>query len=530
MNKHINFDMSGNFIGDIVDYVSREYLDKGRALDRIAFVFEGKRPSLFLKKALSERIGRPYSAPISFSIEEFVKYVLLKKTDIADLPAMETYYTIYKTAKALKAGLVKKREKFSEFLPWAREAAAFIDLLDLEDIEPEKLSNIQASATIGFDVPDNINALLKNITLIRDAYHKTLLEKKMFSRGFKYLSAARAINEIKFDEFDVVIFAGFFFMHKTVSDIIGGVCGQGKGVLINNGDQGSGFRVQGSLSEVRRPACTLPDKTNDQRLTTNDQRSLRLYAAFDKHSQVCLAREILKNVDDLSDTVIVLPDPDSMIPLVSELGGQFGDFNVSLGYPLKRSSLYSLFEHVFRAQKTKKNGEYYSKDYLAALSQPIMKNLRIAENPAVTRIIVHKIEEALLGTESAGINNSIFLSLDDVLEDEKLFKALEAALNEAGEKIGEGAIKAILEKLHRLLFGLWENIESFRELAAALDEFLAEVIARSKLEEYPINIKIAQRLYSLKEEFENASFSAEHFEKEDIFKLFRGIVENEILA
>ncbi|GAI05584.1 unnamed protein product, partial [marine sediment metagenome] len=66
-----------------------------------------------------------------------------------------------------------------------------------------------------------------------------------------------------------------------------------------------------------------------------------------------------------------------------------GEFNVSLGYPLKRSSLYSLFENIVQAQKTRKGAEYYAKDYITALSQPLIKNLKILPDYSATRVLVH---------------------------------------------------------------------------------------------------------------------------------------------
>jgi hypothetical protein len=74
-----------------------------------------------------------------------------------------------------------------------------------------------------------------------------------------------------------------------------------------------------------------------------------------------------------------------------------------MGYPLKRSALYSLFECIFKAQATKKNDEYYAKDYLKVLSHPLIKNLRFFPNPSITRVLVHKIEEVIVGIEKTSL-------------------------------------------------------------------------------------------------------------------------------
>jgi len=88
-----------------------------------------------------------------------------------------------------------------------------------------------------------------------------------------------------------------------------------------------------------------------------------------------------------------VPHPDNIIPLLSEISAYVNDFNISMGYPLKRSSLYSLFEFIFNAQLSKKEGAYYAKDYLKVLRHPLVKILNLLNNETVTRVLIHKIEE-----------------------------------------------------------------------------------------------------------------------------------------
>ena len=48
-----------------------------------------------------------------------------------------------------------------------------------------------------------------------------------------------------------------------------------------------------------------------------------------------MARELIRQCPNPQETVVVLPDPGSVIPLVSELSSVVQDFNVSVGYPLE---------------------------------------------------------------------------------------------------------------------------------------------------------------------------------------------------
>jgi len=522
MERIITYNLNENFIEKVADFVEENFIKKGTDLSRFAFVFEGKRPSLFLMRALSRKMKRSFFPPRFFAIDEFINYLLSKQATFAKMSAMESCYTVYTLAKDAAPEIIKGREEFSQFLPWAREISTFIDSLDSEDVRDDALKNVQASAAIGYDIPENINTSLKNIIAIRNGYHKTVSEKKIFPPGYLSLSAARVVKDVNFDEFEKIIFCGFFYIQKTERRIIEHLYNTGKAILFFQGDEDK-WPVLKNISQ--RFSCSIkPEKKKEENC------SLHLYSAFDRHSQVCTVREILKEVKKPESTVIVLPDAESMIPLVSEIGSSVGDFNVSLGYPLRRSSLCSLFEFIVQAQKTRKEGEYYVKDYLIVLSQPLVKNLRILTDYSVTRVLAHKIEEALLGMEDTAITGSLFVKLEDIEQDRALFEVAAKTLKHMDIAVDPGELQGVVKELHRHLFTMWEGITNFHTFATSLGILLDILIKKSFIKTYGLNLKIAERMYSIKEELEDASFSREEFPKNDIFKIFQNMLENEIMA
>ena len=522
MGKAVSFNLSDDFIGGIADFVEENYLNKGSDISKLAFVFEGKRPSLFLEKALSKKIGRSFFPPSIFSIDEFVQYVLSKKGSSLKMPAMESWYAVYILAMDIAPGILKGREKFSQFLPWAREIVRFMDILDFEDIPEDSLKNIQANAKIGYEIPESINKTLENIIALRAAYHKLLDDKKSFSKGYAYISASRAVGEISFEEFDMIFFCGFFYMRETEKKLIKHLYDTGKTMLFFQGDEDD-WPLLKNLS--REFSCSIkPGKKG------SPSYALNLYSAFDRHSQVCTVKQILGKKEKQDSTVIVLPDPESMIPLVSEIGNSAGKFNVSLGYPLRRSSLYSLFELIFQAQKSKRDDGYYAKDYISALSQPIVKNLRILSDHSATRILVHKVEEALLGMEDVSISGSLFIKPQDVENENILFELASGTLKHMDIEAEPAELQNVLRELHILLFTMWEDVTSFRDFVMPLGKFLDTVLKKSSIESYPLNLKIADRLYSMRDELANSSFSGENFSKEEIFRIFQDAIENEMVA
>ncbi|MBD3264225.1 MAG: hypothetical protein GF375_03890, partial [Candidatus Omnitrophica bacterium] len=71
MVKVINYSMSDNFIEKLTDLLCEDFLSRGKNLSKVACVFGGRRPALFLKKELSKRVSDPFFPPMIFSREEF---------------------------------------------------------------------------------------------------------------------------------------------------------------------------------------------------------------------------------------------------------------------------------------------------------------------------------------------------------------------------------------------------------------------------------------------------------------------------
>ena len=60
MDKIVTCSLNENFIKNLADFIERDFLDNNADISRLAIVFEGKRPALFLKKVLSQRIGKSF--------------------------------------------------------------------------------------------------------------------------------------------------------------------------------------------------------------------------------------------------------------------------------------------------------------------------------------------------------------------------------------------------------------------------------------------------------------------------------------
>ena len=216
--------------------------------------------------------------------------------------------------------------------------------------------------------------------------------------------------------------------------------------------------------------------------------------------------------------------------LVSEIAALEPDFNVSLGYPLRRSALCHLLGCVFDAQRGMRDGAYHARAYLRVLSHPLVKNLAETGDGARTRILVHKVEEALRGEGGSPLAGSLFVRLADLEADASIPRLAAASLGEMG--IGEepAALAAALAAIHAAALRPWERIESFAGFAAALESFVDVLVRRSPLERYPLNLTFAGRLLSMAAGLAESEAGGERFEREEIFRLFARMLERETIG
>ena len=523
MNRVVTLSFCEPFVDRLADYLETEYIRPGKNLGRLALVFGGKRPELFLKRALARKIKTAFIPPRFFTIDDFTGYVIGKKDVFRRGAELDQCYEIFRLAAQLVPDILKDRGTFSQFLPWAREILHFIEQLDLEMVENNTLNNVKAHAQIGYDVPESINRLLQGIVTLRRATHQNMLQKSEYSRGFQYLRAAHLIPETDFPEFDEIWFCNVFYLNRAEEAMIRNLLGREKARVIVQGDERRWPVLERMAGAFRHPV-------REGDIVPAPAFALKLYCGFDLHSQIGLVRELLKNIDEPEETVIVLPEADHVIPLLSEIAAYLKDFNVSMGYPLKRSSLYSLFVQVFQAQLSRKADRYYSKDYLKVLRHPLVKNLRLSGTPAVTRVLVHKLEEILTGQQEAAVSGMLFVSLAEVEGAEEIYDLALETLSGMGVPVTKSDLRGVLAALHEGMFSLWERFGHFSGFAAALESFLDLLMRTSALARYPLNLKIVGKMYDVIDEIRQAVFSAEPFPSEDLFKIFSEKIEREIVA
>ncbi len=516
LNRIITCGFSDNLITKISDFAFDNFISKGVEPSRLCFVFGGRRPSLFLKKELAKRARGPMLSPSFFTMEDFMKEIVSANETLSFVPDIEAAYVIYELCKKSFSGMLGKRESFADFLPWAYEILSFINRADMEEVGQEALLNIEANAGIGYDIPVRINELLRNLNALRESFHSEVAGRKMMTQGLMYLAASKYAKGFDLARFDAVIFGNLFYLHKTEEEVVSAVYGSGKGVMFFQGDSSE-------WSVLKRHERTF---SCEIRSSKENKPDINLYRGYDIHSQASIARHIISGIDSPDNSVLVLPDPSALMPVITSITSVAEDFNVSMGYPVEKSSLFSLVEAVFKAQESKKGKEYYTRDYLGVMLHPLAKNMKLPCDPNVTRTLIHKVEEVLTTDTDSAICGRLFIDPDDVLNEEKIF----TLSFEAGVNAGRDELKNVLRQFNNFFFRIWEGAGTFRELDEKIRSFAEGIAEKSFAAYYPLNSKAVESLMEISTELANTSFGSEPIPAPDILKILLMRVKDEFVS
>ncbi len=481
------------FGADFLNGLHRFIIEDGKELSRCAIVFAGKRPSLYLKKLLSKEINKPIYAPYFFSFEEFIDFIARKQyPDFIDADYADAIWLLYQCVQSLPSliGHPFREKGFGDFFWWGKYLLEFINQLDTENIDNEKLRSLEKNAELGYDVPESTNDLLSHVTLLRDKFHTALDEKRFFTKGYKNLCALKYIKESIPEDFDKIYFAGLFALTNTEKFIIQRIWKTALGEIVLEGDPSQWSILRTLLSFLKADTKILPCEAPRQ--------NIAVYTGIDTHSEVLTTSNILKETPP-GRTAIVLPSPEALFPLLSFAIDRIDmPYNISLGYPLSRTSLFDLVNHVLSAQARKQNQECYpTMEYLSIILHPFVKNLDM-EGSSIRPILSNLEKLFSEGILENVVANKPFISLIEI--EKSLFN---------------GTAEANFIKVHQAFFRNFEKINTLYEYAELLGDLLEFILQHTNVRSYILSGEIFRELYEALENLKNTQFSRSVFHEHD---------------
>ncbi|WP_419787697.1 PD-(D/E)XK nuclease family protein [Pseudodesulfovibrio sp.] len=381
-----------------------EYLVTRPDFSDLTVLFPHNRPRRYLKAFFKKHPGlpRPCFLPRMTSIAEFISGLRRELAPAPVTPAnhldlVEMLHGIVTDLRRSGRGLLARLPELDReaFLPWGLRLARLLDDLLRQGVEPTDLTYMEG------EVSEYASGLLEQLSAIHHAYVTRLFERGWTTPGLDWRFVTGNIGEVAAHLAGTpLVAAGFYalsgaedlFFHKLWEDrllhpIIHSDPALAEG---NAAHHACAEHVAWMNRWHTRPVLAQPETTEP--IDRAAEPDIRFVEGFDRHSQLAALAEDLGALPSLSDTAVVLPDEGALLPVLHHLPE--GDPNISMGYPLARTSLARLVETLLSLQENRlEDGRYHWKDVIALIRHPYLRLLGPEDKPL--RRIFHHWEEVI---------------------------------------------------------------------------------------------------------------------------------------
>jgi hypothetical protein len=494
----------------MIETIGEVLLQDRDCLQDHCVVFPGKRPIHFLHKYLAQRLKSAYIPPRMFSMDEFVDHVYEtdlhypapKMTEIDCIPILFSLNAAKKFINSEARSI-----SLDDFMPWGFKLYSDFEELHIEKVEPAQLKQVDALASE--KLPPRIQQQLATLSFLYERFYHELARQNLSTRSSRYRRVAERIEEFDTAPYRSLMFAGFFALTASERTLF-------KTLLK---DEKTRFFLQRGPC-IERLLHELQFEVTEKGTTTEPV--VTVHKAADIHGEVSKLSLLLRERCSIDQrTVVVLPQADTLFPAIQHALGFAGpSYNISMGYPLFRTPLYSLVDSIGQLLDSRTDGFFHVPNYLKVMLHPYIKNTLMQRSNEPTRIIFHTIEELLIE------NNYRLIHLDDIVWNKTILEECRNRLKRATRTpVTQEDIQEHLQHIHRVCIETFEEIntiEDFCDKCMALLSFLSTHSTASKHPYTNPYIKtMMQALYDLKV----SALGRERFQStRGYFRMFRNYI------
>ena len=461
----------------------------GKDYSRQWVVFPERRPSYYLRKALAEREKSGFIPPRSGSIESFIDQAYGERMGRRDrlIDALDAVAILFEIHRGAPSRL--GREHFltaDQFFPLGTKL--FRDLEELQAASVTRDELRESDLWGDTSVPEAARERLQSISVFYEKFYEVLGDRGFSTRSSRLRAVAEEVGPELFEDVERIIFAGFFTLSRAEARLIR---------TMRTWDKFDLFLMAGrGIEEVLNRLGANDPETRVRAMQTDagdttgipQPPEIEIIKSPDTHGQVfALNRALAPLLADRARlnerAVIVLPASETLFPLYQQTLAALTpeEFNISLGYPLSRTPIYSFFDKLLElVQSMDEEGRVYSPHYLRFVLHPYTKNIHFPgrdQRADFTRILFHAIEEELTARRTRA-----FWALEELESDQAVRRAVQERTAGVDGAPDVAAFTDHLGSIHAALirpFRTIGNVADFAaKLAAALDFIYEKSSAR----------------------------------------------------
>lgn len=361
-----------SFLERIVD----DLLSKNQDLSQYTIVLPGKRPVVFFRRILSDRI---YSGllPDFLTVEELIKKIAAKQL-VQGIALWLFSFEVYRN--------LFPDEEFSEFLKWFPTVQKdWDDMLKFSDSDVQVLAHMldeerikNWAENLGEEEDNPRKRFLnfwKKMNLFLPTLKEKLAEKNWATSGMLHENAKNKIEHFAVETNDYFVFCGFNAFTPIEEKLVKILLQRDKALCFFQGDSYYVLDEKQEAGKFLRQHKTWKEFNNNRPFNWIDSdfeksKKIKVFEVSGNISQTKVLPEIFKSIEDedFSNTAVILLD-ENLLPASLDALGSVENLNITMGFPLRNLGFSNAVKQLFYIQKQleKGNSSYYYHDVLSVL-------------------------------------------------------------------------------------------------------------------------------------------------------------------
>lgn len=348
--------MNKPFLESLAEQILSKYQGEG---SRLCIVMPNRRAGLFLRQYLSPVDDKPIWAPAIFSVEDFVAHI----SGLAIPDPLVQMSALYKAHCEINGS---KSLPFDDFIGWSKGLIRDFEETDQYLIDPASLyGHLSETRALSLwnlnerpltEFEQNYLQFFNSLPEYYRIYREVLTGQNLAYHGMACrLVAENPTKYLLTPDWNHIIFAGFNAITPAQLKIFHYLIASGKSEVrwdadayyINNPIQEAGRFLRKHLKDQN---LGNPNEISDYFGTT--ARNIKIAGVPRQVGQTMLAGSLISELianqgpEILTRTAVVLADESLLIPLLNAIPPGAGQFNVTMGYPLMQSPVFTLFDGI----------------------------------------------------------------------------------------------------------------------------------------------------------------------------------------
>lgn len=369
------------FVNRIVGYMAEHALDHQHA----CIVVPSERMIAYLQRAFYEFYQRPILSPRIVTIDRWIQ-------DLNPIPVLDKTSLLFELYEIFRKDPVEMGvDSFDSFMSWGQMLLSDFEEIDRYLIPADQLfknlRDIREIENWSFNSEElskgqiQFMAFWDKLKPYYFALEARLNEKSLTTKGKAYRYLANNIDRAFAEDKDTrFVFAGFNALSESEISIMKQLMIMGRASILMDSDQ---FYFNDSINEAgqfQRDLCrrlelkTLPFVINELGTKRMDIRVVEC-PQFTSQAQV-VGSELKKlNSQQLNETLVLLADESLLSSILKHLPAEIEQANITVGLPLRQTSLRSWVDLIFRLQESflrRGNSSIYYRDFIQFAHHPFI--------------------------------------------------------------------------------------------------------------------------------------------------------------